>query len=281
MLKIKNLIHLNWRQTLALVALVGLVVISRLGHAPAQAVIQGYNTDDTLQAGMIVTLSQTDSTKVQTATNETAEQMRGVVVDPNDATVTLSAPNQKVFVASTGRFAVLVSNQNGAVHANDYISLSSLPGIGMRARTDQQVVLGRAVTTFDGSSGVVTTTTVKEGNNSKQVVLGKIAVDISIIRNPASGTGGAHLPGFLQNASSSIAGKNVSPGKIYLAAALLLMSGIIAGSMLYAGVRSSIVAIGRNPLSRGSIVRSLVQVVVTSLIIFIGGLFGVYLLLKI
>jgi hypothetical protein len=45
-------------------------------------------------------------------------------------------------------------------------------------------------------------------------------------------------------------------------------------------VRSSMIALGRNPLSRKSILRGMFQVIITSIIIFICGLFGVYLLLK-
>ena len=61
---------------------------------------------------------------------------------------------------------------------------------------------------------------------------------------------------------------------------IFLASVVIAGSMLYAGVHSSMISIGRNPLSKQSIVRSMIQVIVTSFIVFIIGIFGVYLLLK-
>ena len=280
MFKTKKILPLSWRQTLALIGLGLLIVISRLGQVPAQSVIQGYNSDENLQTGMIVGLNQTDATKVEATTTQSVERMDGVVVNASDATVALSSPNQKVFVASNGRYTVLVSNQNGAIRTNDYISISSLPGIGMRARTDQSFIVGRAVGSFDGTHDVVGTKSVKEAATTKQVALGKIAVDINLGRNPWIGSGGAYLPGFLQSAGNSIAGKSVSVGKIYLAAALLLISAIIAGSLLYASVRSSIIAIGRNPLSKRSIVSSLMQVVATSLIIFVAGLFGVYLLLK-
>ncbi len=279
MLNIKNRIHITWRQALALIALGFLVVISHLGHTPAQTVIQGYDTDTTLQHGMIIAISQKDATKVEAATSSSVERMRGVVVDPADAAVTLSSPSQKVFVAGAGRYSVLVSNQNGSIHADDYISISSLPGIGMKARGDQSIVLGRAITAFDGTNHVISTASVID-KSTKQVAIGTVTVDINIIRNPLVGTGNSSLPSFLQSASTTIAGKDVSPGKVYLAAVILLMAGIISGSMLYAGVRSSIVSIGRNPLSKRSIIGSLLQVVITSLIIFIGGLFGVYLLLK-
>lgn len=274
--KTNSRFKVTWRQVLALAGLVLLVALSRLAHPFAQTVAQGYNSDASLQKGMIVAPDPKDSTKVQAATTDTADRLKGVVVDQNDAAVTLSSPNQKVFVANAGRFEVLVSNQNGPVKPDDYVGISSLAGIGMRARSDQLLVIGKAVTGFDGNSGVISTANV----NSRQVSIGKVAVDIGVIRNPLATSTKTNLPSFLQSASSSIAGKSVSAPRVYLAAALIAIVGIISGSMLYAGVRSSIVSIGRNPLSRRSIMTGLAQVIVTSLIIFIAGLFGVYLLLK-
>jgi hypothetical protein len=61
---------------------------------------------------------------------------------------------------------------------------------------------------------------------------------------------------------------------------VFLAATVVAGSMLYAGVRSSMISIGRNPLSKQSIVKSMVQVIITSFMVFILGIFGVYLLLK-
>lgn len=55
---------------------------------------------------------------------------------------------------------------------------------------------------------------------------------------------------------------------------------ITALVLLYAGVRNAIISIGRNPMSRKSIVKALIQVILTSLLILIIGLFAVYLLLK-
>jgi hypothetical protein len=51
--------------------------------------------------------------------------------------------------------------------------------------------------------------------------------------------------------------------------------------MFYIGVRSGITAIGRNPLSKKDITKGLLQVILASMVVFIIGLFAVYLLLKI
>jgi hypothetical protein len=56
---------------------------------------------------------------------------------------------------------------------------------------------------------------------------------------------------------------------------------LIATTLLTAGVRGAMIALGRNPLNRGGIMNSMFKVVSASALIFVIGLFGVYLLLRI
>jgi hypothetical protein len=78
----------------------------------------------------------------------------------------------------------------------------------------------------------------------------------------------------------NVTNKSVSTIKSYLSLLILLASFIIAGVILYAGIRSSITAVGRNPLSKRSVMRSLAQVIITSFTVVIVGVFAVYLLLR-
>ncbi len=279
MLNIKTRFHLSWRRCLAILALGLLITISIVLHVPAQAVVRSYKADSNLDEGTIVAVSANDASKVEPVTSKTVDRMRGVVVNPSQATVTLSAPNQNTFVATTGRFSVLVSNQNGPVKAGDFVSISAMDGVGMLAQRTQPLVIAKAVSGFDGKSGVLHADTAHTEQGDKAVSIGRIEGDIGIIRNPLAITK-TNLPPFLQSASTAIAGKSVSAARVYLAMALLLISGIIGGSLLYGGAKSSITAIGRNPLSKRSILIGLLKVALISFGIFIGGLFGVYLLLK-
>ena len=280
MLKTKILNHLSLQRALALLGLGLLIAASLAFPVTAQTVTQGYNSDQPLQRGMIVKLQSDDPAKVEPVTNDTIEQMHGIVVAANDAPVTLSADDQKVFVATSGKFEVLVSDQNGTINTGDYVSISAVPGIGMKANEQQQTVAGKALGGFDGKSGVIGTMDIKGGDGStRSTSIGRVSLDIVVARNPLMRASQANLPGFLQKATEAIAGKQVSPARVYLGLGVFFISALIAGSILFAGVRSSITAIGRNPLSR-RINKSLIQVVLTSLIIFISGIFAVYLLLK-
>ena len=246
--------------------------------------VQSYAADSELQIGTIVQLAPKDNNKVLPATSKQAQQMYGVTVDPHDLSLTVSDASLKyeTYVATSGTYDVLVSNQGGAIKTNDFIALSSIDGVGMNAGTGSTTVFGRAIGSFDGKSNVIGASTLNDasGKEIQKVTLGIIPVAINVVRNPNVKSTKANLPNSLQRVGEAVAEKPVSPIRIYMSAAITVMSVLVAVVMLYAGIRNSLIAIGRNPLSKKSIFRGLVEVVLASLVILIIGLFAVYLLLK-
>jgi hypothetical protein len=262
-----------------LLLLITLAFVQPLGAQ--QNFTQGYNSDQSIQKGMIVRLKKEDTTKVELVSTDSADQMHGVVVDSNDAPVTLSAEGQKIFVANGGHFDVLVSDQNGAVAPGDFLTISAIDGIGMKAGTKEPVVIGRALKGFSGRDNIISTTEVKDTKGaSVKVNLGYVEADISVGRNPLLKSKDPNLPTFLKKAIEEVAGRQVSATRAYIAVFVFLASCLVAGALLYSGVRSGLVSLGRNPLSRKSIIRGMLQVVLIALIVFISGVFGVYLILK-
>lgn len=242
---------------------------------------QGYEPDGKVQTGMIVRLKENDGNKVQALSSEQADQMHGVAVDPNDAPVTLStSEGEKVFVATAGRFDVLVSDQNGAVKNGDYITISTLRGIGMKAGASQPIIVGRALTNFTKNTTVGSTTVKNSDNKEKKVTIGRVVVDISVSRNPIFEVEEPNVPDYLRRISETVAGKPVPATRVYAGVVIFLISTSISLSLLYGGVRSAIISIGRNPLSKKFIVRGMMKVIMAGLIIFLLGIFAVYLLLK-
>jgi hypothetical protein len=277
--KIKDLF--TWPRILALVVLLLLVYVSRIDPIFAQTFTQGYGADTVLQKGMIIQIKESDSKKVEPVKPETADKMHGVVVDANDAPVTLSSEGQKVFVANTGRFEVLVTTQNGKVKAGDYITISALQGLGMKATDLEPIVIGRALSDFDGEANVISTAEISNSDGDKKpVAIGRVSADITVSRNPLLRAEEPNLPELLRRASETIAGKEVNAVRVYVGLVIFIISTIIAGVLLYGGVRSAVSSIGRNPLSKKSIIRSMLQVILTGIIIFISGIFGVYLILR-
>lgn len=282
MLNTKILRMISITRVLAVAALGLLVWLSLQQPSNAQTLTQGYGTDSQLQRGMMVQLKKSDSSKVEPVSQNTMDQMHGVVVDANDAPFTLSTDGQKVFVATAGQFDVLVSNQNGAINSGDFITVSAIDGIGMKAGEAEPIIVGRALASFDGKAGAISSTEIKSSDGGKKTVnIGRVKVDIAVARNPLLRGEEPNLPEFLRRASEAIAGKAVNPIRVYIGVVVFVVSTVIAGSLLYGGIRSGIISIGRNPLSKKSIIRGMMQVILTGLIIFLTGIFGVYLLLKI
>lgn len=271
----------NPSKLMAFFGLVTLVALSLVSPLGAQAVTKGYGSDQPLQRGMLVQLKKDDATKIEPVSQKDMEKLHGVVVDPNDAPVTLSADGSKVFVATAGQYEILVADQNGAIAAGDYVTVSALDGIGMKAGTVEPIVIGRALAAFDGKSNVISTTDVKDSAGAtRSVAIGRVKVDVLVAKNPLLRGERANVPEFLRKASQAIAGKEVSTVRIYLSLVVFIVCTIIAGVLMYGGVRSAIISIGRNPLSKKAIIRGMIQVILVGLTIFITGIFGVYLLLK-
>ncbi len=252
------------------------------GQAQAQTVAQSYMADSPLQAGMIVKLAN-DKSKVALANNTDNDKVYGVVVRPNDAPLSLTdnTASQEVYVATNGTYQVLVSDQNGGIKQGDYVVVSALEGIGMKVDGDSQYVIGKAVTNFMGSDISLTQTVVKDtAGRERTVKIGAIRVDVDVARNPLHKGAVSNVPGFMQKAADAIANKPVPPVRVYLGALVIIVAGFVVCSVLYAGIRTSIIALGRNPLARKSIFRNLLRVVLLGLIILVVAVFAVYLLVK-
>lgn len=274
--------YITFKRCFATLSLALLIVLNGIGVLGAQSTVtQGYGADEVLQRGQIVGTKEDDPTKVETVSVDEIDRILGVVVHANDSPITLSGEGEQVFVAVSGQFDVLVSDQNGVVNAGDYVTVSSLKGIGMLATYNESQVLGRAVDGFDGTNGVISNAELTDTNgNARPVKIGRIKVVLGISQNPIAKSA-AVTPEWLGKLGQAIAGKSLSPARIYISATIFLIGAFIAGAVLYAGIRSSIIAIGRNPLSKKSILRGLLQVIFTSLIIFIISVVGVYLLLRV
>lgn len=269
--------------------LVGVLLISIATPVSAADLVNGgvqaYSAATPLSVGTVVQLASKSTTQVEAATQANLQNMFGVVIDPNQLSATTSGDNlqNKTYVAVSGTYNVLVNTQNGTINKGDYVTLSALSGVAMKAGTlDQQnTVFGRAQASFDGKGVTLGTSTLKDSSGAtKNVVIGAIPVSINIQRNPNTKSTKVDVPEFLQRLGQQIAEKQVSPIRIYISLAITAVSLITALIVIYSGIRNSIISIGRNPMSKKSIFRALLEIVLTSFLILIIGLFAVYLLLK-
>lgn len=246
--------------------------------------MQGYAAEAPIDTGTVVQLTGKESNRVKVATQAQLQNMFGVTVDRGQLPLTLSNESleNEVFVAVSGTYNVLVSTQNGSIASGDYLTLSSINGIAMKAGTEEKTVLGRAGGSFDGKGVTLGTTALKDksGKVTKTVTIGSIPVTIDIKRNPNEKSTKVNVPEALQRVGQAIAEKEVSPIRMYLSMGITAVSLIAAIAVLYSGIRSGMISIGRNPMSKKSIFRALFEVILTSFVILTIGLFAVYLLLK-
>ena len=259
----------------ALIVAASFLVFSGISYA--QSVLQGYASDEKLQRGMLVAQKPDDETKVIALTAENADKFKGVVAEQNDSPVTISSEERNIFVATVGPYQMLVTDENGPIKKGEYIGISSAAGLGTRAADYHTYVYGVAAQDFAGGGDAVSSTQV----DGREVKVGRILVDISFGKNPFSRDPNQNkVPEILKRISESIADKPVSNVRVFIGLAIFIATAIITGTMLFSGIRSAVISIGRNPLSKVSIYRGIIQVVLFALIIFIAGIFGVYLVLK-
>ncbi len=245
--------------------------------------VASYAAEQPIDNGTIVVLTGKDSNTVKVATGADVENMFGVVVDKTQLQLAVTNENIKneTFVAVSGTYNVLVTNQEGSIVSGDYLTLSSINGTAMKAGDKEVTVFGRANGSFNDSSVALGTTTLKDSNGgTKTVKIGSVPVTIDIKTNPNHKSTDVNAPDFLKRVGEAIAEKEVSPIRIYIGVGIGVISLIAAIAVLYAGVRNSMISIGRNPMSKKSIFRGLLEVILTAALILIIGLFAVYLLLK-
>jgi hypothetical protein len=248
----------------------------------SNAVANTYSADAMVQQGMIVQLKDKAPTDVVALTASSTSKILGIVVPNTNVAIVLTpttVTKQQVLVATTGRYNVLVSNQNGPVKVGDYLSISAIAGVSMKSGIDQPQVIGKAAGNFTGSGNVIGAVKLKDQfGKDIAVAIGRVSVDINIAHNPLNQKTVDFVPAFIENLAQSIANKSVSVARIYLSSVILVLTTIVTAIMMYSGIRSGMIAVGRNPLSKKSIIKSLIQTVFAGLIIF--GIIAVYLLLK-
>lgn len=245
---------------------------------------QSYSATSPLQAGTIVQTTDKDGKQVKAATAKELSKAFGVVVSNNSLPISISdtTVQNQVYVATNGRRTALVTTENGVIKTGDLLAVSSLNGTLTKATPDSALVFAKALTNFDGSSNALGMATLRDVSDKpqKQVIIGSIAVTIDIAKNPQVKSTTTNLPSPLQRVGQAIADKPVSGIRVYIGVGIMFLSVIFALVIQYVGIKSSIISIGRNPLASKSVLRALVEVMLTSIIVLLIGLFTVYLILR-
>lgn len=265
---------------LALLMPLALFIVSFVWTGSAHAVTplsQSYSTDEKLSLGSLVSLKKNTADHVEAASPSNVDSLLGVVINADSSLLALSSEEtNQAQIATSGSLQVLVSTINGPIARGDHITASPISGVGMKA-TDNVRIIGTAQGDLSESSGTKQTYKDKDGKEHT-VTLGQIPVLVNVsyyFKEPEK----TIVPGTIQNLANSLAGKPVKTLPIILSAAIFIVMLIVVSSITYSMIRSSIISVGRNPMSQSAIYRDLIQLSGLVLVILAVGLIAIYLIL--
>lgn len=266
-----------WLLGLLIASIAGLFGSAYAEAESTSAISQGFNTSETdLAVGALVSLTSSSQNTIQLANTDHVNQLIGVIGDR--PLIELSNNDKEVQVVISGTTPTLVSDINGEIKTGDKITASPLNGVGMKANASSLVV---GTAQADLSSVKTTQKSVNDKHGQPQSVkIGAVPIQINVTYYVAPEDKNAFLPPFLQSLANAVAGKEVSPVRILISSLALVFGFISIAVLLYSSIRSSIISIGRNPLSEGAVRKSLFEVGATSLGILLVMLIAIYLVLS-
>lgn len=264
-----------WRRLVSVCVVLLLVLVDGGCAFAVASLTQAYTVaaGDTITAGELVSTRSSAAGQVALADTANGQGIAGVVVAGQQSVLAVTDPTQtnSVNVASGGVNEVYVSTINGDIHRGDLISVSPISGFGMKAAAGF-FTIGTAQADFTSATGGAGTYQVPKASGSAQTVsTGSIPVAIAIGSGIAS-SAPSGLVGNIQTIIGAVAGHQVSALKAVLGflVAVTAIGALIA--LVYGAIHASIVAMGRNPLARRSILRTLAQVsALACLIVVVAG----------
>jgi hypothetical protein len=262
---------------LLIASMVGFFGSATVGAESTTAISQGFKTNETdLATGALVSLTSGSQNSIQLANTDRVNQLIGVIGD--HPLIELSNSDKEAQVVINGTTIALVSDINGDVKTGDKITASPINGIGMKANTSS-LIIGTAQAGLNSVS--TTSKTVKDKKGQPQSIkIGSVPVQINVTYYVAPEDKNAFLPPFLQSLANAVAGREVSPVRVLISSLVLIFGFVSIAVLLYSSIRSSIISIGRNPLSEGAVRKSLLEVGATSLGILLVMLIAIYLVLS-
>ncbi len=282
----KLLIKHSLRKTLLSSTLLSLLLLflfipaSTNAELQAAAIAQSFKTDDSkVVEGALVSLQPGKPGSVELASASNAHQLVGVV--GKDPLIELGGSPEETSgsaqVITNGTALALVSDLEGEIKTGDKITASPVLGIGSKA-TSGVMVVGTAQADLSSVKTTEHFITDVEGQ-VHTVKIGLIPTQVSVAFYAEAGDQ-SFVPAFLQEFANSVAGKQVSALRVVIAVLILILSFLSVAVLLYAAVKSSIISIGRNPLSASSVRKGLLQAALAVLGILAGCITIVLLILK-
>lgn len=241
---------------------------------------QGYASTEEIKSGSLVSLDEKVPTQVQLANPDRASRLLGVAVNPADAAINFSTGAKEVQVATAETAPTLVSTANGDVKSGDLIAPTFINGVGGKATVSSRVIgVAQADLTASTPGAKKQMVNPKDGD-PREVTIAQVPVRIQLSDYAAPDKEKSVVPKIIQELSDSIAGKKVATIRILIGGAILIVALIAVSALIYSATRSSIISIGRNPLSKSAVQKSLIQIFILVMIILGTALISIYIIFK-
>jgi hypothetical protein len=229
--------------------------MSSVGAVSAM-ISSSYNATSKIPSGSIVSVEPGRSNFVQLASISNSQHLLGIVVTGNQSLLEINASSNTVQVATEGTANVLVSTVNGPISIGDQIAISPFNGVGMKANSTSRVV-GIAETNFSATAPNATPEKIPAINGQIDTVyVGYVRLNIVI--GPTDGSA-ASLSG-LQGLGYTLVGRSISTFRIILCLIVAVIAIVSMVVLIYASIYGSIISIGRNPLAKKLVLRTLASV---------------------
>lgn len=224
---------------------------------------RSYTATGNIGNGSLVSLDPKHSDQVQAADTTNGSRLLGVAVANDDSLLAVDATTGKVQVATSGTVNTLVSTLGGPIAVGDEIGVSPFSGIGMKATAGSRII-GLAQTSFTkGAQGSVVKTVTDKSGKKSQLTIGYVRVGIAIATDASAG--GTQL-NSLQKYAQSITGHSVSTYRVIVSLIVILAAILVLISLIYSAIYGSIISIGRNPLAKYAVFRTLGSVLVLAIV---------------
>jgi hypothetical protein len=240
------------------------------------SISQGYTASKKISQGSIVSLENDSTDHIIAATNKNVNNILGVTINSGSSLITLTNGENQVQVATSGMANVLISDINGVVAQGDQITASPIAGVGMKATNNTKVV---GIAQGDPiSQGSYTQTYTLDNGVKQDITLTQVPILVNVTyyyKQPEK----TIIPQALQDLANAIAGKTVDTLPIIISAGIFIITLIVVVSIIYSMIKSSIISVGRNPMSQSAVYRDVIQLSALVLGILSVALISIYVIL--
>jgi hypothetical protein len=241
-------------------SILSIVLLTLLGgsvSAASSSLSRSYKATGALYPGSLVSLNAKQPGSVIAANTKNAEQLVGVIVSRDASLITVNESSNTVQVVSSGIADTLVTTVNGPVKAGDQIAVSPFTGIGMLAREGDKVIGLAQGSLTDASAAVIHKTVVGKNGKKQQLSVGFVRIGIAIGVASGKSSGASSVLGKF---AQGIAGHPISTARLYLSIAIAVTAISAIMLLIYTSIFGGIVAIGRNPLAKNTILKTVASV---------------------